>query len=803
MQPPHATLFVILALLLLPMRASVPGRPRRDSTVAYTESAELRQLRGKGNERFRAADYAGAARVYETGVEAALQQGDPRSSIRFLNNLGSASHLLWRYRDAARAYLRARSLAAELSDDEISAATSLNLSSVYFHLGEVDAAREAAERGLSVPPAASEKIRVNLLIQLALIAGSANDCSGAVARLREAIGAAREQEDVPGEAQAWNELGNILLDCRRLPEAEDALLESYRLRVLKKDPRLHFSYESLAALRLAEERPADAALFLDRALEIARDLGPAALWRPLFARGRAYQALGRSEAAYADLRAALRNLQDWRAQVLPADAFRVRSEVETHGAYSAFIETAGARYRATGQARYAEEAFAAAESGRAASLRALWTGTDRPRQLPEEYWRTRAELNRAETGQMTGEADDTRVRSLRSRLAEMEAAAGLELPPEVDHGAERPAELTGSVRHALAPDEVLISFHTGETATSVWAVTRTAFEMVLAPSQADLERETGRFVAALRESKPEAADIGRALFASLFGKLNPRILTMRRWTIAPDGPLFDLPFGALPDGGQYLIERRSLRMTTGTSALLRPAAAGWSDAFVGIGDPVYNRADRRGPRTAEKDTGAPFELPRLLGSGREVQACAKIWQTRGSEAHLYEGPAASKENLERAAARGPAVLHMAAHILFPQNGSGRGMLALSIRSGNEIELLSDTEVAGMNARVGLVVLNGCSSGRGDVLPGAGLMGMTRAWLAAGARAVVATRWPAPDQEAGAIFESLYRIYFERRRGGGFVSFGELLREAQLAEVRSGGRRADPSRWASYFCVETN
>jgi CHAT domain-containing protein len=111
-------------------------------------------------------------------------------------------------------------------------------------------------------------------------------------------------------------------------------------------------------------------------------------------------------------------------------------------------------------------------------------------------------------------------------------------------------------------------------------------------------------------------------------------------------------------------------------------------------------------------------------------------------------------------------------------------------------------VAGMETGARLVVLNGCSSGRGDVLPGAGLMGMTRAWLAAGARAVVATRWPAPDQDAGTVFDSLYRRYSEKARGAPITSFGELLREAQLAELRAGGRRAQPSRWASYFCVET-
>jgi len=130
------------------------------------------------------------------------------------------------------------------------------------------------------------------------------------------------------------------------------------------------------------------------------------------------------------------------------------------------------------------------------------------------------------------------------------------------------------------------------------------------------------------------------------------------------------------------------------------------------------------------------------------------------------------------------------------------MIALSLQSGNRVELLGDTETAGMRTQMGLVVLNGCSTGQADVLPGAGLMGMTRAWLAAGAHSVISTRWPTADQDEGGIFLSLYRLYFQRR-GQARVSFGELLREAQLAEVHAGGARANPARWASYFCVETN
>jgi tetratricopeptide (TPR) repeat protein len=796
MPPRRATLLIFLILALLPMRASVPRAPRPGGS--YTEAADLIQLRHQGNARMRAADYAGASRIYESGVEAARRRGDPRSALRFLNNVGGASFYLRRYRDAARAYLQVRNLAAAQGDPEMLAATAFNLSSVYFQLGDADAARESAERGLALPPGASAKFRASLLIQSAVLAASGGDCDGAARRLREAIEVSR---DASAEAHAWNELGNTLLDCQRLGEAEDALLEGYRLRKLARDPLLHFSYESLAELRWAQQDPHAAAVLLDRAIEIARDLGPAALWRPLHARGRAKQALGHAEAAYVDFREALRNLKDWRAEVLPSDTFRVHSEVETHRVYAAFVEAAGARYRSTRDRRYAAEAFAAAEIGRAASLRALWTRSDGPRRLPDEYWATRNELHRAESEHVRGVADDSPVRRLRARLSEMEAAAGLELAPEADPDDADANRLIDLARGGLESDEVFIGFFAGERETAVWALTRNGLEMAAAPPESELQSRIAEFVAALRDRRPQTRALGRRLFTDLFGKLDPRVHSMSRWTVAPDGPLFDLPLSALVDGDRYLIERRSLRVTTGIPALLRPAATGSTGTFVGLGDPIYNRADpRRQPKTAGS---AVLELPRLPGSGREIQACAKIWQSQEREAVLLDGASATKENLARALARGPAVVHLAAHMLFPERGTGGGMLALTMQSGSELELLSETEVAGMDAKTGLVALNGCSSGRGAVLPGAGLMGMTRAWLAAGARAVIATRWPAADQDAGTLFESLYRLYLERSRGGPPASFGALLREAQLAELRAGGARADASRWASYFCVETN
>jgi CHAT domain-containing protein len=142
-------------------------------------------------------------------------------------------------------------------------------------------------------------------------------------------------------------------------------------------------------------------------------------------------------------------------------------------------------------------------------------------------------------------------------------------------------------------------------------------------------------------------------------------------------------------------------------------------------------------------------------------------------------------------------------MLFPPQDSGPGAVALTLASSGELDMISASEIGALRLKLGLVVLNGCSSAHGPILPGGGLMGMTRAWLAAGARAVIVTRWATTDHTAGALFQSLYGYlspsHDTLRRG----SIAELLQQAQLAELRAGGHRANPANWGAYFCVETN
>ena len=76
-----------------------------------------------------------------------------------------------------------------------------------------------------------------------------------------------------------------------------------------------------------------------------------------------------------------------------------------------------------------------------------------------------------------------------------------------------------------------------------------------------------------------------------------------------------------------------------------------------------------------------------------------------------------------------------------------------------------------------------------------MMGLTRAWLMAGARAVVATEWATPD-DVGVFF----RRFYQQLRRSSIHDPAEALRAAQIEALRSHDWRSQPSFWAGYFAL---
>ncbi len=769
---------------------------------------QARILRQKG-------EYVQAADLFRQGHRQARLRKDPDFEALFLLGMGTCYFSQQHYQEALEEYLEARVLLHSSQDTSALIALNGSLSSLYSQLGEYDAAIDAATEGLAEVPANDRTSqRAKLLIILATLYARQGKVYLSRELYRQGILEADRFGDAELRSNARDRLGCEFLLSGQLSQAEDLLLDGYRIRKLNRLPSLGESYRNLGILRLEQGDLRSASALLDASIvESKSTRGRVPNWRVYQARGRLRLAEGNIRQAHADFRLALELVRNYRLAVPASDAIRIGLEGLLQEVYASFAETGSRLYFETGRADLARETFEAVEENRAASLGAHLDERKRLRRnLPPVYWEQMAQLESAESAAMldSGEGPRQAMRRLRGSLIELESKAG-------GAGFTPRPDLLENTQRSLDRDTILLSFHLALPASSLWVVSKSSLLLYRLPDGMDIARQVSVFRQAVLRGGAEAARAGRELYQTLFGALRPEHRNQLRWLLSLDEGLFDLPFAALVVEGEpstpvYLIERHSIRIVSGAGmwAARAPREDPSAGVFVGVGDAIYNTADVRWHGRASEETrwslwqqlGWPWKasaaapvnlgLNRLSGSGTEIEACAREWDNK---AVLFKGRDATMQNVRRAVAARPAVVHFATHILQGQERSSSARIALSVSESGREELLGPAEIGGWNADAGLVVLSGCSSGAATVRPGAGLMGLTRAWLMAGARAVVATEWATPD-DVGVFF----RRFYQQLRGSSIRDPAEALRAAQIEALRSHDWRSKPSFWAGYFAL---
>ena len=489
--------------------------------------------------------------------------------------------------------------------------------------------------------------------------------------------------------------------------------------------------------------------------------------------------------------------------VVPNDANRTSSEETLAELYESLIEAGNRLYEESKDDSLIRETFDAAEENRAASLRALLPQhNDWRSKLPARYYSVLGKIKSVETaGLLRADGrNSAELTRLRSDLERMEAEVGAETPKEAG------APLEQATR-SLDPDTVLFSFQLGERESWLWAVTDKEISVRRLPSGEDLAAKVDAFQSAVEQNRPELRQTGGELYRALFGGVDSALLARGRWILLLDRKLFELPFPALIcPNGKYLIEDHALQVAS-AALMLKPVRREPSlgHGFLGVGDPVYNLADDR----AKKDfrgtwpallTRANYRqgpgLARLWGTGREVEASEKAWSAR--PAKLLEGQEASPDNFWRAAGSNPEIIHFATHILEGNEEPRSGWIALSLDGSGKLQYITPADILARAVSAKLVTLSGCSSGKAKAPSATGLMGLTRAWIAAGAGSVLATRWPTIDDD-GDFFQRFYRNLSHKN----YFDPASALRQASLEVLQTRGWRANPSFWGGYFLVGNN
>ena len=224
--------------------------------------------------------------------------------------------------------------------------------------------------------------------------------------------------------------------------------------------------------------------------------------------------------------------------------------------------------------------------------------------------------------------------------------------------------------------------------------------------------------------------------------------------IVPDQSLFFAPFSSLIDErGCYLSHSYSIQITPSLHSL-RAIMEKPTDSNLGfalfVGNPAVGSVSLHGK--------AFYDLP---SAAQEVQSLSKLFQAKpllGRDAQKQ----VVLELLDKA-----SIIHIAAH---GEPNSGEIILApcrsqrqsISPHPTQESFLLTQEDIINISVKARLVVLCCCHTGQGKVTS-EGVIGITRSFLAAGARSVLATLWPINDTATKEFMEKFYEYLCQEIR----------------------------------------
>jgi CHAT domain-containing protein/tetratricopeptide (TPR) repeat protein len=670
--------------------------------------------------------------------------------------------------------------------------TMSNLTSLYLQMLNPEAARATAAEALAGPEGTADAhTSIKIRFQLASALARLNRFDEALPQFRQALFEMEDSGDMEVTAAFWSTLGGDSIIAGRWEVAETAFTEALRLARTHRLRNVASILRGLAKVKSHAGDLRSAGVLLDTAL--AEPPGLTAKWVILADRGRLRLDREDLSGALADFREARRQLSALREEMVPSDQDRVSLENGLGDVLDGLVEAGNRLAESSHSEGLAEETFDAAEQDRVWSLRALVPGDgDWRSRLPAAYWDLLARYQRVQKSAMArgeGKGDSESIK-LGLQLDDLEAqAAG----KNERRGTAAPKPLQ-YVQSLLDENTVLLSFHLGRREAWLWAVEGGRVSIYRLGDSRAIAAAARSFATAVRQGRASPQQ-SHDLYVRLFAPAAERLRGRRRWLLELDSALFEVPFGALRtepgEGGSLLIQQAALQTVPG-ALLLKKGSVPLEGSFVGAGDAVYNTADPRysGARAARMD----LTLPRLPNTAAELESCARQWGRERST--LLTGQETSDTGLRQALSAGPAIVHFATHIIRAPGEYETGMIAMSLDEAGKMGLMGPREIVARPVKVSLVVMNGCHSAQGEALPGAGLMGLTRAWIGAGAGAVLATQWDIPDGPGRNLMASFYRAL--RTTAGADPAVA--LRQAQLNSLREADGAKRPENWAGYFLL---
>jgi len=319
---------------------------------------------------------------------------------------------------------------------------------------------------------------------------------------------------------------------------------------------------------------------------------------------------------------------------------------------------------------------------------------------------------------------------------------------------------------SLVPaDEALIEYYYRDKDMYVFILSDGKLQTV----KLDGERLTEDIQAFRKEiENPRSAsfiEISQKLYKRIFEPLE-RVLNKKNLVIVSHGSIHYLPMNALHDGAGYLIDRYSMRMMPSAGAMkyLGEKKADGKKGILIFGNPDLG------------DSRYDLEYAQ-----REATEIASI----RPESKVFVRREATETVLRRYGNLHPFI-HFATHGQFNPEAPLKSALLLAPDADHN-GILTVDKLYSLTLDADLVTLSACETGLSKIANGDDLVGLTRGFLYAGSRSIVASLWKVDDLATSLLMTRFYRELDRKSKR-------EALRTAQLENKK---KYPHPYYWASF------
>ena len=708
------------------------------------------------------------------------QSGDARARAVVLSNAGIIRRRLGDYEGAVEAYREAIRLSEENGFEDLLARAYNNLGVLYIFLSRSERAVLVLERALQATSETDFEAQADALLSLA----SAHFQLAQYAEARTFTARAAE----------------VVLDPVRRAKAQ-------KMR---------------ADIQLRDGDPAAAIPDFEQLVAMGRELEvPMLETDGYFGLGEAHERLGQPDEAVAAYDQALLTLesswgrlytQEDKAGYLAQSRY-LYEEVLHFLTKQAVGEATAGQVPPERRSEYAEKAFEVAERGKsrafldqmAEALAGVKEGVDPELQADLETLADRMSEYRNELTMASPDSQATRIAELKGLVKESEAEyervsrdirernprfASLRYPVPIEM-----ASVRGEV---LRPGELLLQYALGDSSSTLWAVTRDEVRIHRLPVRKDIESQVEILRFALenpaRSTIEQFMAPARSLFEMLIGPARDLLSGASEVTIVADGSLNYLPFEVLltdDSGGDYgsapyLVRERPISYVQSASILRQLRATPevvFTHQLLAVGDPMFADGGELGDLRGRGLSRLPF-------TGTEVSAIGGLFEP-AAQVVLLENDASEARVTEALARNRYRYVHFATHGIVNDDRPDNSALALAGTGGDA--LLEVGEIFNLRVDAELVVLSACETGLGQLVRGEGVVGLTRAFMYAGAPAVVVSLWSVSDRSTSGLMRDLYR-HLVRDEGA-----SRSLQAAKLGLLAS-PETAHPFHWAPFVLV---